>query len=284
MQAKSVSPAVVVLLVILAAQTATAGPISPMYTTTGIGGPIYVVQGSAVVNSWAKHSRAETALAISGGFVRTAGSGDSAGSYLGSQYTLGGTFTGIKLAHCGGCVDSTTDGAWNYAGSRSGYGEVLRANLDWSNVDTLFAIGWENYVSGITYDPTNHSLWIIRGRGIELWLENRAMDGTLLSGFPLTAMYQGAYIAYGALAMDYADHTLWLASQIGYSAYLTLLQYSRSGQLLGLQSFPDVYFLAGGHMESPLPMGPGPVIPEPSTALLAAAGLAAVAFLRRRRR
>lgn len=158
MHRKNVIPTVVVLLALLAGQLALAGPISPIYITPGGWDPIYVVQGSAVVNSWAKHSRAETALAISGGFVRTAGSGDSAGSYLGSQYTLGGTFTGIKLAHCGGCVDGTTDGAWNYAGSESGYGEVLRANLDWSNVNALFTIGWENYLLGITYDPTNHSL------------------------------------------------------------------------------------------------------------------------------
>lgn len=74
-------------------------------------------------------------------------------------------------------------------------------------------LGGSEKASGITYDPTNNSLWVVVGasaasstRILEL-----ALDGTLKGQFSGSGMANGAAYAIfaGALATDYGTDTLW---------------------------------------------------------------------------
>jgi hypothetical protein len=159
---------------------------------------------------------------------------DVAGPYN-HRYNLDGTgqVSTLCLTGAGSCgfvgsglgVDGATDGTYNYTAATvagGGYG-VWRTDRTWGNGGVLFEmgalVGSNERAFGITYDVDRQSLWIqvgsSSGFGDFRFLE-LGLDGTLKSQFvpsffqpnPSTLPNVAAILA-GALAMDYADDSLW---------------------------------------------------------------------------
>ena len=225
------------------------GPTSPYYLDNYVTQTIYVVQGTSVINSfpWAYSTGGapsqEGNLAIANGFLTTNafGTGYDIGfaPATGGQYTLAGVPTGVSHTvqqTPGTAYDyqfgGTSDGTYNYTVQDwgvppgGGYTEnVIRTDLNWQNPVVLFNIqtapGAHDEYVGITYDPTNNSLWV--GGWSLTTISDFSMTGTVLSSFNTGVATSGA-----ALALDPADNTLWLA----YDTSGSLWQYSKSGTLL----------------------------------------------------
>ena len=239
------------------------------YLSAGDQHDMSVVQGGTVINQWTQANNlccgGEYALAVSGD-IRTLASGRSNG--LGSQYTLGGTYTGTTYpfpVSGAAFYDGATDGTHNYSVDYDN-GNVWRTDRNWANPSLLF--GTQSSELGITWDP-NNTLWTVNFyTGV---VSNWTLGGAFLGGFN-----SGLYGA-GSLAMDYADGSLWMSSQ---TTYGSLYQYSTSGTLTGTSQGLPVNYL-GGEFD----LAGNTTVPEPASIVLMASGLLAlVPFARRRMR
>jgi hypothetical protein len=260
------------------------------YYLTGPTGPDlesknYVLQGSDVLSSWDQEVNGEFAIAVFGdpvNRVRTLTNGPTSPS-SGSEYTLDGVFTGTSYTHPVPYIpntdlfDATTDGTYIYSWDTTN-GRAYRFDDDWTNPVTLFEISTnddEDYFLGITYDGANDSLWLSGYKGIYgNTVENRTLDGTLLSSFTVS------HDKNTALALDVTDDSLWLFDRNTWFTTPTFEQYSKDGTLLSSVAFPDLTgrnFL-GGEIVS---------IPEPSILVkldgLIVMGLVGYGWRRRKR-
>lgn len=248
------------------------GPVSPYYVTAGNQSRNWVLQGGSVVNSWNQACSpcgtgdpyaltGEFALVVANGSVKQLANGDAGwfdSYYDGSQYTLAGTFTGTRYAYpvrYAGFYDGATDGVHNYSIDFIG-GGVYRFNSDWAHPVKLFDT--EPYMLGITYDPWNGTLWISD------WLtgtvEQRSMSGAVISSF------NARFASITALAMDYADQTLWMGSQQDKGRFSN---FDRSGTALASETYAPLIDqnTLGGEFN---------YVPEPASAALA--GIASAVF------
>lgn len=267
----------------LPAAPALAGPVSTLYLASFTTARIYSIQGDAVsagAPTYCNHC--EVPIAVDGDIRTLSTSGGTGG-----QYRLDGSQTGVTygpgLAANAGVIlsDGTTDGLRNYAvsiQSGGGLSAVYAFGRDWSDGHQLFAIDFRIDADGITYDPTNQSLWITGTYSFDNvtygLMRNYALDGTLLTQF-----YAGEYGGAG-LAMDYADGTLWTTR--GPTQYFD--QYTRDGTLLQTVSYAALLGQGGRHgIEFDL-AGDTRTLPEPASGLLAALALALGAAVRRHAR
>jgi hypothetical protein len=237
------------------------GPVSAYYTVAGDQGMDWRMQGSNVLNSWSQVAGTEYPIAINGGIVKTTGPGQG---NMGAGYSLTGADTGFRYTNPAAVsmYDGASDGTHNFGVDYSG-GAVYQFDANWGSPTVLFSgLGSANYL-GITYDPTNNSLWISRWNSTTV--ENRSMNGTIISSFELP------FDAISCLAMDYADNTLWMGSQ---NTYGTFYHYSRTGTSLGQVTY--------GAMSSQNTLG-GEFAPVPEPASLAVIGLGLLVLRRRRR-
>ncbi len=268
------------------------GPTSPYYLDNYVAKMIYVVQGTSVINSfsWAysagnNASYNEANLAVTN-VVTTNGFGSNYGTPVtAGQYTLAGAPTGV--AHIAqptpgftseNTFDGTSDGRHNYTvqyfgvdGSGNHTEDVVETDANWQHPTALFSVqssaGATGEDLGVTYDPTNNSLWI---SGYETTsISDYSLSGTLLSSFDT-----GQLFALVALGLDHADNTLWVSK--GESN--TLEQWSKTGVLLqsGIPTgLPAGDSLAGDFATT--------AVPEPATLALLGIGIASLAIARRRR-
>jgi hypothetical protein len=261
--------AAVALVAVALAGVSQAGPTSKLYLTSGYGsGNITVVQGNTITSfPEAYGSPHEIPIAVYGDVRTTAD--NPWYSNQGGQYTLGGTPTGTIYAlsgnFCCGAEDSTTDGNHNYLVSNM-TGRVYQTGRDYTNATSLFSLGVPGYL-GITYDSANNSLWI--SGFYSTVVADYSLNGTLLSSFST------GHVENAALAMDPADHTLWLVHDDvnGYVGWLE--QYSTAGVLLS--TGPNVGYTFGGEFNL------APATPEPGTLILFGSGILGLAGVLRRR-
>ena len=263
-------------------------------TDKGNVGTVVAVDGSSVVTSWTIYGSTlglggllgnESAIAVSSG-VTTVGNNLCSGGCApypayAATYTLSGSFTGASNLNVvpqysptqeDYLYDGTTDGTHNYAVGLL-TGNVYSFDAGWQNASLLFALpgsGWD----GITYDPSNNSLWASTlGYGFDASNDNVgdfALNGALLSAFYATTADGINY----ALAMDPANQTLWFVKGVGGGAD----QYSRTGTLLGSTSYPG---LAGFNVFGAEFAETASGTPEPGTISLLVLGLTALAYHRR---
>jgi len=156
--------------------------------------------------------------------VRTSGgtSGES-----GARYDFNGNDLGDRYPFppgVGSHWDATTDGTFNYSVDFSS-GGVWKFNQDWTGGVKIFST--PSQWLGITYDPTDNTLWISQWNGQRV--EHRDMSGNVLGGFNV------ATASISCLALDHADGMLWMGSQ---STQGTFRQYSKAGQLLQTVNYP----------------------------------------------
>jgi len=247
-----------------------AGPISVYYVTAGDETTNWALQGSGVVNSWTQNftgGGGEYAIAVPGS-IRTLGNGNSGDQGPGSDYTLGGTFTGTTYNYpVGGPLfyDGTSDGTNNYAVDFS-TGNVYQTSSVWTSPVILFTSAGN---LGITYDNTNNSLWISDWSGTGT-IRDYSLAGTLLSSFTTP------FGDVTSLAMDYADNTLWMGSQ---TTEGTFYQYSRTGVQLSTQVYGALVTqnTLGGEFAIT-------AVPEPATFGMLGLALTALFAARRARR
>jgi hypothetical protein len=251
---------ILVVAAVLAFAVATstlAGPTGQYVLTAGDQQTDWVVQGTGAAATWATTTVEYPVAVLS--TIRT--TGPSPGS-VGGEYSLVGVPTGTTFTNgltSGDIYDGTTDGTYLYA-VNYGDGNVMRFDLTWSNPQVLFSAGGGTDVLGITYDPTNNSLWVSG------WntgtITDYSLTGTVLSSFTVP------YTEISCLAFDYSDDTLWFGSQ---NTQGTFYQYSRTGTSLGSQSYASLTTQNTLGGEFPLSAARGPGIP-----LLGVLGLAAL--------
>ncbi len=246
--------------------TAQTGPTSTLYLTIDQGAYSYfqVVQGNSVsAPVRTSYGTDEFPIAVWGD-VRTDGNDPT---IPGGQYTLGLTPTGTSYAPLPGFIsqpdDGTSDGTHNYVVDTQG-GIVYQTARDFTNVVPLFNSGLP-FAEGITYDPVNKSLWIC-SYFQSTFIDDFSLSGTLLSSFDV-----GHSNNFG-LAMDPADHTLWLTN----NSTLELEQYSTTGTLLSLGPFVSG---SGGAEFNLAPT----TTPEPGTLIMFGSGILSLAGILRRK-
>jgi hypothetical protein len=247
------------------------GPVSAYYLTAGDQNTMHRLIGTSVT-SWADGASNEYPIAVyaGSGTIRTAGRNSSE---FGREYTLTGTPTGggpySYASLVGDAYDSTTDGTFNYL---AGFGNqaVYRTNLDYSGATLLFGGLGQNFL-GITYDPSNNSLWLSAWNSQEI--RNYTLGGTLLSSF------NAATASNGALALDPATDTLWVNTQSELGRYR---EYDKAGNLLQSVLIPALQtqnVLGGEFAFAPA------AVPEPATlAFLGMGAVGGVTWLRKRKR
>lgn len=199
---------------------------SEYFLMTGDQARFHVVQNGALLRSWgpaAGTANYQYPITVRD-TIRTTGA--SVGE-IGAEYDFNGNDLGARYPHPAGTNrgwDGATDGQFNYTLDTSG--NVSRFGLDWQNPVLLFSAG---DFGGITYDPSNDSLWVCRWSSSTV--TNYSKAGAILSTFS-TGHTQNM-----ALAMDYADGTLWLHNR---NTMGTFEQYSRTGQLLNSVAVPNM--------------------------------------------
>lgn len=243
--------------------SALAGPVSTYYLSNGQ--QLYAAQGSSKLWTTATAHPDELAIAVDTS-IRTIGSTIPNTSGAGRKYTLGGANIGPDYAHPAGIgfvYDGASDGQHNYTVDL-GTGNVFRLDPDWANPQLLFtAPGGSEAWLGITYDPTNDSLWLSGWNSTHVY--NYSMGGVFLGGF------EAAHTSLAALARDPADGTLWLANAMVWGSF----EQYHLGQLVDTQSYPGMINVLGGEFAVS--------VPEPNTMVLAGLAASGLAVASRRR-
>ena len=250
-----------IFLVALTAKAA--GPTSTLYVTDVTAGLNWRILGGTTTPISSPQTETisfgESAIAVSGGVIRTAGNGQRGGERLGSVYDLNFNYVGPRLGNpLNNILDGATDGRYNY-GVNYDNGQVFRCGLDWTAPEYMFTVSGATMV-GITYDNRNNSLWIAnQGR-----IENYSLSGTLLSTVPTGTLH---FI----LAFDYADNTLWSFDGLGTFRQYDTDTWQVKQTMVFITVGPSRPPIMGGEFELP--------VPEPTAASLGLLG--AVVFAAR---
>lgn len=192
---------------------------SEYYLHSGDQAAFSVIRGGSLIRRWSTAvgtDRSQNLIAVRR-TVRTTGSQIGR---LGAEYNLDGRDLGSRYEHPSGawvCWDGATDGAHHYAIDTSG--GIYRFSLDWSEPVLLFSV---EGLGSLTYDPDGDSLWVAVFSG-STFVTEYSLDGRALRSFST------GHERSVALAMDYADRTLWLHD---YGRRGTFEQWSRTGDLL----------------------------------------------------
>lgn len=238
----------------LASSALAHGPEGYYYIASGDQQRIDVLHGHDIDRTWNTPDFEYPIVVTS--TVKTYGTGEG---NVGREYTLNGVATGTTYTNTGTGTfyDGATDGRSNYAINWDN-GDLVQFDGNWANPQTLFNTGGGGNHLGVTYDPSNDSFWIAEFSGQTV--SNVTRDGTVLTSFE-----SGITTGQAALALDYADGTLWM---VEYTQSGKFFQFARSGSGLATITYEG---LAGVN-----PLGGEFAIPAPGAAgLLALAGLVA---------
>jgi hypothetical protein len=247
-----------------------------LYLTAGQDSVNLIIQGATLTTvpqvTQGGNPGNEYAIGVVGNQFRTLGSGDQATSgpaIPGAEYDQYGTFSGVSYAYPAGGMalyDGASDGTHFYSADFQ-TGNIYRFAQDWTNPTLLFDSGISDAL-GITFDPTDNTLWIAGYNSSSL--SHFALDGTLLGSFATTGTVNIGFVAFNP-----DNNSLY----VGGLNQGTIDRYSRAGALLDSQFYAGLtQNVLGGEF------GAAPV-PEASTwgAVGVLGTLAGATWLRRRR-
>jgi len=204
--------------------SAALGQADPYYMSDGDGRKIIVVQGGAIIDTFAAvpDMRAFPIAVVD--TVRT--TGYSPGE-IGGEYQLDGTPTGVQypLNQGQNMSDGTTDGVeFNYGIEFTG-ANVWRYDRNWANGVPIFsAPGY----GGIAYDPTDSTFWLSGDR--RAGISHYDLSGNLLGSFNTVGNLDWN------LALEPSTGTLWVSP----FRINTLYNYAKDGTLLGQVTVPGM--------------------------------------------
>jgi hypothetical protein len=199
---------------------------SELYLTTYGDTQAYVVQEGEVIRTFSRAAPNDGPALVVQDTIKMFG---QANGGVGRQYALDGTPLAGQYPNLGftDCYDGATDGTRNWTISHNDFGNnfaVLIGDGDWAEMDGSFVP--ERRSSGITYDPSDDTLWISNNVGGSDRVQHYSITGQLLGEFAVPLQSGGGY----GIALDYADDTLWITGAFGTAGHL--YQYSKAGQLL----------------------------------------------------
>jgi hypothetical protein len=230
------------------------GPVSPFYITAGQQGIVAVTQVADVKFTFNEHhpdTPGQYAIAVLD-TVRIMGAFLEGNYTVGSEYSLEGVFTGHDFPFAvqgAGFWDGASDGTHNYAVDYNN-GGVYRFDSFWENPQLLFSTA-KHYL-GITFDTSNNTLWISQwDNGV---VEHRSLNGNLLSSFSVP------FLKATCLALDPADGTLWMGSQLNLG---TFSQFAQDGTPISTRAYPQLANLNTLGGEFPVSSGGEPT-PTPT--------------------
>jgi hypothetical protein len=173
----------------------------------------------------------------------------------GSEYTLAGVYTGHSIPLAlpnSGFWDGASDGTNNYAVDYNN-GGVYRFDGFWGSPQLLFST--VPHYLGIAYDQSNNTLWLSH------WdtgaIEHRALNGAIITSFTIP------FLNPSCLALDPADGTLWLGSQLSLG---TFSQFTQEGVPLNTRVYPTLanQNTLGGEFPATYPTPSPTPTPDPS--------------------
>ena len=133
--------------------------------------------------------------------------------------------------------DATSDGCKVYTVNFD-TGDVIRADLDWSNPEILFTLDPAHQYLGITYDPSDHSLWVSE------W------DGDVIRNLDMEGNHLGSFTAHRThltcLGLDHATGLLWVGSALHKGEFRG---YTRVGAWSGIVHHGFDYATYGGEFD-----------------------------------
>jgi len=261
---KNLKAAALAITMVFFCGAAFAGPISQLYITQYGGTNGAIIQGDTVLGTFTTTSVTQTGIAV-GDTVRIIRGFRGQGSEYDLQGNVinAGIYTNDRFSSL---YDGTTDGQYNYAidHNGNGYNTVFQFDLGWENARALFTTDQRS--SGITYDALTETFWTTGGSAAP----NGAVQNYDKNGMLLSEFNKGSYLSYG-LAFDMADSTLWLSEY----ATSNLHQYSTDGLLLQTISAPftNVFGMEFRNTNT---------VPEPTTLVLLALGLAGLGLRKKK--
>jgi hypothetical protein len=238
---------------------------SELYLTTYENTKAYVVQNGAIIRQFDRTRGSDGPALVVQDTIKMYG---QFGGAVGREYDLNGNLLSGQYPNTGfvDCYDGATDGRRNWTIAHNDFDKnfaVIAADADWGNAQVAFVPG--NRSSGITYDPTDNSLWITNNVGGSDRVQHYDLNGNLLGEFAIGYISGGGY----GIALDYADNTLWIPGAFATAG--RLYQYDKQGNLL------QTVTVQGLNTNT---LGAEFQIPEPSCLILLALG--GPAIVRRR--
>jgi hypothetical protein len=206
--------------------------VSELFLTSYQDTTTYVVQGGYIVRQFQRTQGDDGPALVVQDTVKCYG---QQGGAIGHEYSyagamLSGQYTNPSFASC---YDGASDGVRNWTVKVSGSTcTVLVGDADWGNMQTAFTP--INRCCGITYDPTDGTLWLTKHFGGADKVRHYTATGTLLGEFSVTLQNGGGW----GIALDPFDQTLWIPGAYGTQARLD--QYTKGGVLLQSISVPGV--------------------------------------------
>ena len=144
--------------------------------------------------------------------MRVLGSSYLGVTSLGQSHSLLGVPSGVTYQYPpianAAFWDGATDGVFIYSVDYHN-GGVYKFNADWTNPQ-LFFVTPPDYL-GITFDVTTNTIWISVFHRL---VEHRMLNGSLISFFTVP------FTSISCLALDPADHTLWMGSQANEGTFI----------------------------------------------------------------
>ena len=194
----------------------------------------YVVKNGQIVRQFSRTATTDGPALVAQSTLKMFGQG---GGNVGSEYDVNGVLLGgqYPTTRFVDCYDGATNGTNNWTISHNDFGNnfaVLVGDANWGNMQVAFVP--QRRSSGITYDPTDTTLWIANNVGGCDRVQHYTLTGTLLGEFTVGLQSGGGY----GIALDLADQTLWIPGAFGTQGRID--QYSKQGVLLQTVQVPGM--------------------------------------------